>query len=916
VLIGETYLPLGGKGAYLIGRATKLYNSAGEFIGAIEVIHDFTVRKRAEEELRIAKEAYQDLIENLNDVIYAISRERIISYVSPVVKEVLGYEASELIGHPFVGLIFEDDLPMVKQAFQDVMGDKLGPKEYRMVKKNGEICWVRSSSRPVFEKGQLIGIRGVIADITEKKKADEALAESEKKLANIIDFLPDATFVIDKEGKIIAWNKAIEEMTGYLAKNMLGKNNYEYSLPFYGERRPILVDLILKPGSDWENKYTNIIRESGVLFAEKYLDLKGQRVYSLLRASALYDSKNNLIGAIEIIRDFTNRKKAEESLLESEERYRTLISNLPVGLYRNTSGPEGKFLTANPAIAKMFGYSSTEDFLNSKVSELYADPVKRKAFSDRLLAEGSVSDAELRLKKRDGTFIWGSVSAKAVKNENGSIKYFDGLIEDISIRKQAQEDLKKAKQEADAANQAKSVFLANMSHEIRTPMNAILGFSQLLLRDSKLSDEQKDRINAINRSGEHLLALINDILEMSKIEAGKAVLNPAPLDIYALLCDMEMMFKVRTEAKNLKLEIEKTASVPHCVITDENKLRQVLINLLGNAVKFTEKGFIKLRVDSVSDEKDGLRLNFEVEDTGMGIAEDEKDKIFQYFEQTSKGSRVDGGTGLGLAISRKFVNLMGGDIEIESKVGKGSIFRFGIQVKGSVLIEKELKDKGFKVMSIQSGKDIYKILVVDDKEENRTLLSEMLKMVGFKTREAKDGKEALEEFEKWHPDLVLMDVKMPVMDGYEATERMKASKLGKDIPIIAVSASAFDADKNRILKMGADDFISKPYKEQELFEKIGKFLKIEYNFSDEGKPGKQSADSEKKIDELILTLPVDLVKEMNAATVNADLYRLLELIEDAGKHNESIASKLKEFANNFQYDVLMEIFKRRMDKNE
>ncbi|MDQ7778828.1 MAG: PAS domain S-box protein [Planctomycetota bacterium] len=1033
------------------------------FLKAVaEVLAGIVRRKSAEEALKESQRRVADIIDFLPDAMLVIDRAGKVVVWNKAMEIMTGAKAVDMIGKGN----YEYSLPFYGERRPILIDLVTKPKEemerkYASVRREGEVLFGETylplGGKNAFlagrasvlrdPDGKVIGSIEVVRDITDHKVAEEAIAESKRTLADIINFLPDATFVIDSDGKVIAWNRAIEELTGVPARDMLGKGNHEYAVPFYGERRPILVDLVLRPDAKYERLYGDVKRAGEVLTAAKYLTLRGKQRFLQIRATALRDAEGKVTGGIEIIHDLTDRRLAEEeleraqallkaaieqspsgmiiadapdvkirianraafdirgkakvaltdievakhainwqtfypdgvtpypadklplsraiiegavsedveviirdeagrdhwvsvnaspilnkegaitagivifhditerkrfeaALKESEERMRTLVANIPVGIYRNTPGPKGRFLAANPAIARMFGRESVEDFLNVNVADLYVDIADRKAFSDSLLAKGWVANVELRLKKKDGTPIWGSVSARAIRNEKGEIEYFDGMIEDITLRKETQEQLRKAKEAADAANRAKSVFLANMSHEIRTPMNAILGFSQLMLRDPELRPDQKQRLDAINRSGEHLLALINDILEMSKIEAGRTTFNPHTFDLHALIGDMEMMFRVRTEAKKLKLTVERAPQLPHYVVTDENKLRQVFINLLGNAVKFTDHGGVVLRVGARSDEMKGLCLVAEVEDTGPGIPKEEMGRLFKYFEQTSRGARSEGGTGLGLAISREFVRLMGGDISISSEVGKGSVFRFEISVKEGIATETAAQAPPRRVMKLQPGQQTFRILVVDDREENRKLLTEMLRAVGFQTDEAVDGREGVDKFKSWKPHMILMDIRMPVMDGYEATRIIKATPAGRKTPVVAVSASAFEEDRQKVTGCGTDGFLGKPYREHELFDMIAKHLDVKYVYSGEEKPGaaQKKAARIELTTESLKVLPKGMVKQMSAATLSGNFDRLIELIGTVERDHPDIAAALRGLADRFKYDELSELF--------
>src|SRR4051794_5798750 len=413
-----------------------------------------------------------------------------------------------------------------------------------------------------------------------------------------------------------------------------------------------------------------------------------------------------------------------------------------------------------------------------------------------------------------------------------------------------------------------------MSHEIRTPMNAILGFSQLMLRDHDLTPRQCQNLGTINRSGEHLLALINDILEMSKIEAGRTTLNPSTFDLPVLLKDLEMMFRVRTEEKKLSFSVETIGDVPRFIVTDINKLRQVFINVIGNAVKFTDRGGIALRVRADREAAAGPRLRVEVEDTGPGISADDQDKLFRHFEQTKTGQQTGTGTGLGLAISREFVRLMGGDISLSSQVGKGSVFVINLPLKAGEAQAVAATEKPQQVLSLLRGQATIKVLIADDIEDNRQLLAQLLSPVGFDVRLATNGAEAVREFEQWRPHLVLMDFRMPVMDGHEAIRRIRAMPGGGEVKIIAVTASAMDDNRQELMEVGADDFIGKPFREAELFQKIPAQGGVEYVSAAPPPPASREEKAE-LTPESLAGWPRALIDPMRDAVVTADLDQLL-----------------------------------------
>ncbi len=487
--------------------------------------------------------------------------------------------------------------------------------------------------------------------------------------------------------------------------------------------------------------------------------------------------------------------------------------------------PRGIITDVNKQMEALTG-CTRDELIGAPFKHYFTDPERAEAGIKLVLGESKVTDYELTARARDGKETVVSYNATTFHDRDRKLQGVFAAARDVTERKRYEQSLQQA-------NRAKSVFLANMSHEIRTPMNAILGFSQLMLRDQDLTPRQSQYLGTINRSGEHLLALINDILEMSKIEAGRTTLNPTTFDLTVLLNDLEMMFRVRTDEKKLSFSVETIGDVPPFIVTDINKLRQVFINVLGNAVKFTEQGGIGLRVRADREGVTGPCLRVEVEDTGPGISQDDQDKLFRHFEQAKSGQQAGTGTGLGLAISREFVRLMGGDITVSSQVGRGSIFVIQLPLKEGEAQAVQAGDNARQVLRLQPGQAECRVLIADDIEDNRQLLVQLLVPVGFEIRLATNGAEAVQEFQDWRPHLILMDFRMPVMDGHEAIRRIRAMAGGGDTKIIAVTASAMDDNRQELMEVGADDFIGKPFREAELFQKIHAHVGVEYLYAED-----------------------------------------------------------------------------------
>ncbi len=818
--------------------------------------------------------------------------------------QLLGYSRDQALQLNPALIHAPEILPRVQADFAKIIaGQPPGPMELPVLRRDGS-QFVADIQRIPLEIGGQPALLGIFTDITARLQATHALADSESHLRTLVDTIPDLIWLKDTQGKYLSCNPSFERFFGATEAAIVGKTDHDFvdkELADSFRRHDQAAMAAQKP----------TVNEEWVTFASD-----GRRALLETTKVPMLGADGRVRGVLGISHDMTEQRRMQDELAMHRQHLETLVDTRTAELQAANQrlSLSDERLTAMLAISQAMSHLSEAQLLQRGADVAVRITASRCGHASLATAEARATALPTQLCvpiHDDGPCVLQlCISGKTAPYTEADIEQVRQVGNDLWAlvrRHRTEHALAEAKDAAEAASRTKSAFLSNMSHEIRTPLNAIIGFAQVLSRDEALGSHQLDQARIIVQSGQHLLDLINDVLDISKIEAGKLTLTATDFKLHDMLTELALMFGMRAEAKGLHMTHQVQPEVPDAVCADESKLRQVLINLLGNAIKFTAQGQISLRASLVTAPPDAAKdantlwLRLEIEDTGAGIGAQEQPRLFKPFEQTQAGHH-SGGTGLGLSISKRLVGLMGGHIGFGSQPGQGSVFYIEVPIRRATQTPQRRTNQWSGVTSLTTDSLPVRLLVTDDMPDNRRLLQDVLRPLGFELMPASNGQEALELLQVWQPHAVLMDMRMPVMDGFEATRRIKALPEGQRVPVIAVTASAFDDDMKAVLACGVDAYVRKPVRTEELLEALAQVLGLNYTYS-HSMPA-QSLPRRRIGPHDLAGLPAELRHSMYQAVHAGDMTRLLAHLTTVADFDATLADSLQRLADDYQYEKL------------
>ncbi|WP_035992017.1 PAS domain S-box protein [Leptolyngbya sp. KIOST-1] len=971
-----------------------IYDAAGRAISDLAIVLDIRDFKQASAALQASEVRFQAIFDQVAAGINQIDAAGRFVEANPYYCRLLGYSRAELLELTYADVIHPEDLARHQVQIDRILRGEIDSVDYekRDRHRDGHWIWTKISISVLRdEAGQVVGNLAVVIDIRDRKRYETALQDAQQLLQTVLDTVPMAIFWKNRQSIILGCNQQFVQVSGLTdPADVIGKSHFELGYTaaevqtYTHDDRQVMASGIPKIGI--QETITSASGEQRWVETNKLplRDWAGQIIGVVGTFQDITDRKQaeqtirQQAARETLLREITQRIRQSLDLPTifntACQEIRTTLHADRVGIFKfspNAAAGEGEFvaeacLGGVPSVlgtsrfAHGFGahytalcaqgdYVVIHDVHNANMASGYTD----------VLAQFQVQ-ASLVLPLLCGDTLWGLLCIHQCRGprqwlqseiELGhqlanqlaialqQVTTFEQLQQELGERQRAQQQLSDRNRELAIANQdlsratrLKDEFLANMSHELRTPLNVILGFGQILSGDPSLQAQQQEYIRIMQRSGDHLLHLINDILDLSKIAANRITLEPESINLFSLLHDLQAMFQERAEDKELGFSLTLAPNLPQYVVVDPNKLRQVLINLLGNAVKFTQAGRIALRVsllnleDCVGNAGPGqgasalgagpnsplAHLSFAVEDTGSGIAPEELTAIFDAFTQAKAGKVSLEGTGLGLAISRSLVHLMGGELSVDSTLGEGSTFQFTLPLRLAQAAEVTTVDHLNAVTGLAPGQPTYRVLVVDDQPENRYFLVAALSRLGLVVQEATNGTEAIARWRQWHPHLIWMDLRMPEIDGCEATRRIRAEfqALGEtpEPVIIALTAQASYDQYNQALAAGCDDFVSKPVQLRVLLTKMAEHLSLRYCYSDQGAKGLPAPPHPPRLEPGALrVMPPDWVSALHQASVLCDSTAVAQLLDQIPPEHQSLLDSLTQLTQEFKFEVLMQL---------
>ncbi|MEB3280713.1 MAG: response regulator [Lyngbya sp.] len=934
-------------------------------------------RLQQEIEIRATSEAHLRLLQRAvdassNGVVIADAQlgDKPLTYVNSGFERITGYRADEVIGENCRFLQGRDSAqPSLREMRDCIAEGRETNVTVRNYRKDGTPFWNKLSISPVHDaEGNLTHFIGIQEDISDRILAEQAQKQAEEELRRSETLLKETQRI----AKVGGWSWDLIHKKYWWSEQMYRLTGIHPDHPIFSLKQ--IEQRIHPEDRPRVRQATREALKQGIPSKIEFrtLDEEGIIHHLISRTQVQRDERGRIIRLYGTLQDISDYKQREEALrLFSEEIacktggefFRTCVQYLAQVLQVEyaviaevTDESKQKLRTlafwSGDSLRENLEYdvAGTPCELVINQGWCYHPANLQQHFPDLLfLAElGAESYWGIPLANSTGEsigliYIMDRAPLEINLDHEMIMKIFATRTEAELERQQFEITLRQAKEAAEAANRAKSTFLANMSHELRTPLNAILGFSQLLSRSVHLSVDEQDSLEVIRSSGQHLLTLINQVLDLSKIEAGRMKVQQRKFDLFHLLQSLERMFTQKSKEKHLNLKFESPENLPDFICTDETKLRQILINLLSNAIKFTQKGEIILRVLPrwsnlpstlpCSLPTGTYALCFQVEDTGVGIAPDECQYLFKAFVQTSSGQQTQEGTGLGLKISQQFLHLMGGEISVNSELGRGTTFEFIIPVEINEEETAKASSDRLRVIALKPNQPRYRILIVDDREDNRQLLNELLTPVGFEVREAKDGQDAVKLWSNWEPHLIFMDLRMPVIDGYQATRQIRhleaAKRSNNNLPsiipsdhkidntkIIAITAGILDTEKAMALSVGCDDFLRKPFLEPEIFDRIAEHLGVDYICEESSvTPVAPGVPPVTLTSEDLAQLSVEWLTQFHQAIIEGRSQRMQSLIEQIHPQYPSLADTLMYLVDRYQYEQLLALTELKTDQS-